>query len=211
MQKLKEIFSVFKLWLDADKKSKFTKILAVLFVFGVAFVGYGLINILFGDDAPPNKPSQKNAPKIEASVMEDKPVAMATSGAGSAKNILHDYILKNPFVEMSQLAKTNLPPVPTPQAVSAPVVQRPTPAPASVPLPAIPSAPVAASAMPAPAQAPSAPVTVQGILTGDDGENMAILSNGQVVSEGDSVAGDKIAFIGGNGITFDNGHSLDYK
>lgn len=92
--------------------------------------------------------------------------------------------------------------------------------PSNIPLPAIPnyngrsyqerqqSAPAAA----APQQRQAGqPVTVQGVGTGSNGSNIAILSDGRVVSEGDSYNDGRIAYIGGDGITFDNGEKLQYK
>lgn len=60
-------------------------------------------------------------------------------------------------------------------------------------------------------QPPASPVTVQGIGTGDNGNNIAILSDGRVVSEGDTYNDGRISYIGGDGITFDNGNKLQYK
>ena len=71
--------------------------------------------------------------------------------------------------------------------------------------------------MPSPAPSSSAPASqggsasVQGVLTGDDGENMAIMSDGRVVQEGDTYQDGRIAYIGGDGITFEDGHSISYK
>lgn len=78
--------------------------------------------------------------------------------------------------------------------------------PSNAPLPQVPSAP---SSVPSSAPASSA-VTVQGILQSDDGSNMAILSDGSIVSEGDSYQDGRIAYIGGDGIQFDNGNTMKY-
>lgn len=51
---------------------------------------------------------------------------------------------------------------------------------------------------------------VSGILTSTDGGNMAIMSDGRVVAAGDSVDSKKIAYIGGDGISFDNGDFWAY-
>lgn len=60
-------------------------------------------------------------------------------------------------------------------------------------------------------QPPASSVTVQGIGTGNNGSNIAILSDGRVVSEGDTYNDGRISYIGGDGITFDNGNKLQYK
>ena len=57
---------------------------------------------------------------------------------------------------------------------------------------------------------PSQQASVQGVITGEDGENMAIMSDGSVVSEGETYQDGRIAYIGGDGITFDDGSSLKY-
>lgn len=52
---------------------------------------------------------------------------------------------------------------------------------------------------------------VQGVFIGQDGKNMAILNDGSIVSEGDSYQDGRIAFIGGDGIKFENGKTIKYK
>lgn len=144
-----------------------------------------------------------------------------------------DISTNNPFVEMSALVKANKEnnqengtgninkvPVPVPSTNN----HRTNTVPRNVPLPSIPSrnnnngignrnttpasAPVPA---PVPAPAPAQSTTVQGVLTGEDGNNMAIMSDGRVVSQGDVYGDGKIAFIGGDGIQFDNGETMSYK
>ena len=61
---------------------------------------------------------------------------------------------------------------------------------------------------PSGASSNSKPTTVQGIMTGADGENMAILSDGSVVTAGESFNDNRIAWIGGDGVKFDDGSSL---
>lgn len=51
---------------------------------------------------------------------------------------------------------------------------------------------------------------VQGVLTADGGGNIAIMSDGRVVGEGDSIDNHRIAYIGGDGISFDNGDFWSY-
>ena len=91
--------------------------------------------------------------------------------------------------------------------------------PSNIPLPAIPhynghiNYQERPQSIPAPAIAikPEQPITVQGIGTGNSGNNIAILSDGRVVSEGDTYNDGRITYIGGDGITFDNGEKLQYK
>lgn len=91
----------------------------------------------------------------------------------------------------------------------------------SIPLPAIPnmsgSIPMPSFQAPSMAQAGPAAVSqgagdrVSGIITGNDGSNVAIMGNGQVVSQGDNYGDGRIAYIGGDGIKLDNGRSITYK
>ncbi len=53
-------------------------------------------------------------------------------------------------------------------------------------------------------------ISVQGVATGDNG-NIAIMGDGRVVSEGDIYKDDRIAYIGGDGIVFDNGKKISYE
>ena len=89
--------------------------------------------------------------------------------------------------------------------------------PSNIPLPAIPhynghiNYQERPQSIPAPAIKPEQPITVQGIGIGNSGNNIAILSDGRVVSEGDTYNDGRIAYIGGDGILFDNGEKLQYK
>lgn len=89
--------------------------------------------------------------------------------------------------------------------------------PSNIPLPAIPhynghiNYQERPQSIPAPAIKPEQPITVQGIGIGNSGNSIAILSDGRVVSEGDTYKDGRIAYIGGDGITFDNGKKLQYK
>lgn len=171
----------------------------------------------------------KNAKKTE------KSADTAKNAIHIAGPSLEDLLRVNPFVELhssgnpettsSSTVASNmpLPAIPgrkiennimssTKAAVVAPSFAR-----GSVPLPAIPrnsSVPVPSSKLPS--SVPSASsngssASVQGVLTGDDGNNIAILSDGRVVETGDMVGSDRISYIGGDGIQLDNGHSIDYK
>lgn len=54
-------------------------------------------------------------------------------------------------------------------------------------------------------------VGIQGILQGQGGKNIAILSDGRIVSEGDSYQNSRIAVIGGAGIVLSNGEKIAYE
>lgn len=142
----------------------------------------------------------------------------------------------NPFVEV---ASGNVVPTGETNAVkpvagnlTLPAIAAPRPsvpsysAPASSSLPAIPAINPRPSSLPVPGElnvkVPPAPdsssstssgssVSVQGVMTGEDGTNIAILSDGTVVGEGETYHDGRIAYIGGDGIRFDNGDKLEYK
>ena len=132
-------------------------------------------------------------------------------------------VMVNPFVEVgagstpAQVA-ASLPKVP---GGNVPAISRYS---GNGSLPQIPSynpRPNIPSGVPMPASAPgsapqvSAPSgnqpTVQGIVTGDDGNNMAIMSDGSVVSAGESYKDGRVAYIGGDGIKFENGSSMKFN
>ena len=52
---------------------------------------------------------------------------------------------------------------------------------------------------------------VQGVITTDNGKNIAIMSNGEVLSEGERYLDGRIAYIGGDGIEMDNGRKIKLK
>ena len=136
--------------------------------------------------------------------------------------------LVNPFVDISLLKKAganpdgtiptmgNEAPVPATSLPSIPnssyprYTENPRPS-----LPAIPSLGSLPSVPNVPSSAPQGPAArpneVQGVITGSDGQNMAIMGDGTIVSEGETDNDGRIAYIGGDGIKFDDGSSLDYK
>lgn len=57
----------------------------------------------------------------------------------------------------------------------------------------------------------TAQAQIQGISINKDGEGMAIMSNGQILSEGDTYQDGRIAYIGGDGIRFSDGRFIKYE
>ena len=50
-----------------------------------------------------------------------------------------------------------------------------------------------------------------GLITKPNGESIAIMGDGTVLSEGDTYKGDRrVTFIGGDGITFDDGNTVPF-
>lgn len=165
----------------------------------------------------------------------NQPVAMSGNDdlSESEDYVLNQDILAvNPFVQIEKLAPLNgsrvvsnggmspvvgaraLPAIPnssSPVQASVPSMYRSS-TPALPPIPSI--APSSITPLPSsdskPSQNSSPAVTVQGVFTGSDGNNMAILSDGSVVSEGESYLDGRIAYIGGDGIKFDDGKTMNY-
>lgn len=180
-------------------------------------LGYTVVNF-FSDKPAPQTPS----------IPETQQGAEKTTDSAAAGTIsihepgLDDLLKVNPFVELKNMAivaSSGMPLPAIPQgAESRSGSGLSSFAPHSIPLPAIPghnSVPVPSSSMPS--SSPPAPASqsgaanVRGILTGDDGENIAIMSDGRVVQKGDTYHDGRIAYIGGDGITFEDGHSISYK
>lgn len=196
----------------------------------LAILGLGFSYLYLGDDVANIPPTDPNAPAISTeSTPKEKGAAAPTPIAAGAD------ITVNPFVYDRNLPKLasaegskavpatsvpqgSLPRIPTSssspsyQASSMPSYEAPRPS-----LPAIPSGgatPPAVSTPPASignGAAPQKSASVQGVFTGSDGQNMAIMSDGTVVSEGDTYHDGRIAYIGGDGIKFDDGSSMEYK
>ncbi len=81
----------------------------------------------------------------------------------------------------------------------------------SVPYPVIPEG-MAAMPGPAPEAPPANSNVVQGVITGsNESENLAIMGDGRVVSVGETFNDGRIAFIGGDGITFEDGSQIKMK
>lgn len=125
--------------------------------------------------------------------------------AGKEEYIFPERILQvNPFVKIkdfndASLGAKGLPAIPHSAAGLPPTV-------GSIPVPEIPDRPTP------PKEIPSARsnVTVTGIVTGSGGNNIAILSDGTVVAEGETYNDGRIAYIGGDGIQFEDGRIMDY-
>lgn len=84
---------------------------------------------------------------------------------------------------------------------------------AALPLPSVPAPPIlTAPTDQAGARSSSAVqgAAVQGVIIGNSGDNMAILSNGSLVQEGDEFMQSRIAAIGQDGIRLENGQKISY-
>lgn len=169
--------------------------------------------------------SPAKGPKAPVQQQAAAPDPQADNSKSNAQPLasLGGTVMVNPFVELgagatpAQVA-ANLPKVP---GGNVPAISRYS---GNGSLPQIPSynpRPNIPSGIPMPASAPSstpqvsAPSsnqpTVQGVVTGDDGNNMAIMSDGSVVSAGESYKDGRVAYIGGDGIKFENGSSMKFN
>lgn len=123
----------------------------------------------------------------------------------------------NPFIELNQLKKTVNGVAPNTNVTrnNAPLPVIPAMSAGNIPLPAIPSMPSLSNGIDLPSAEPAKPqkqqASVQGVLTGNDGKNVAIMNDGTVLSAGDTYNDNRVAYIGGDGVEFDNGNTLQYK
>lgn len=191
--------------------------LTVLLPATVLFFIYGI----FTNASTPDTPTQKHPPaatQTAENIAEPQPMLQEVDN-GQKGSVLS----QNPFVESSKLAMMDMgdfqPSMPMPSMGMGDLPSIPS-SPSYLPrpsvtasLPAIPRANTPTPSVPKPPapQKQENQATVSGVLTGEDGNNMAIMSDGKVVSEGDSYNGNRIAYIGGDGIKFDNGHAIGYK
>ena len=141
----------------------------------------------------------------------EKPPVAEEGGAQVASYVNEqDSIFINPFIDSEKLAEMQKNAQPVGNVVTGGN---------SASLPAIPSSrpdipafnpPALPSSMGGGTPAP-APATVQGVMVGNDGNSVAILSDGNVVSAGETYNDNRIAYIGGDGIHFENGNIMEYK
>lgn len=179
---------------------------------------------------------QQTKPKANTTAKQDKKQEQTEKTDQEAVHVtspsLEELLRVNPFVELHMTASAAentgestiasnmpLPAIPGRSRENQIMAETKAAAPSasssrSVPLPAIPrngNVPSPSVRMPSSSAAGGSNPTVQGVLTGDDGSNIAILSDGRVVEAGDKIGNDSISYIGGDGIQLNNGHSLDYK
>ena len=145
-----------------------------------------------------------------------EPVAVKGSESNSSLSVAGDIFTVNPFIEIKEfdVSKDNIADM---AAAHNPGTVPAMPRSTNIPLPAIPNHPMQAGipqvSNPSSNQPPASSdrIAVQGIAMGENGSNIAIMSDGKVVSEGDVYRDNRIAYIGGDGITFDNGTKVRYE
>lgn len=191
--------------------------LAVLIIM-IGIFGYLFVSVM-GNHSSPEKTSNIQKPEENTSLSSTEMLALDDK----------DAIFINPFIETSQLnnaasnsdGSKNLPTIPAFPASSNPVTAASKPALPAIPgngnypRPNIPSfkppsmAPAGSGSTNSSVPQQSA-ATVQGVMTGENGNSMAIMSDGAIVSAGETYNDGRIAYIGGDGIHFENGNILKY-
>ncbi len=138
--------------------------------------------------AKPNPTQGKPAPQKKEDEKKDQPIVLASSSLFG----------ENPFVEMTILSEEHkaeqgkFPAIPS---------NIPVPNVSNIPIPPPPSG----ISVPTPA---AAPPVVTGTIEASNGAKISLMSDGQVITDGDSSDG-HIAYIGGGNAKFDDGKSLD--
>lgn len=194
-----------------DKKInlKVTLLAAVITALGVLGTYKYVIAPVNSIPAAPVSVQNEQAQRSDA----DKKEAAASSGRGA---------MINPFIDKSSIKElmpgingdlpvigdshqagrttaNNLPPVPVIPQMPRSNTQM------SMPMPQ------AQAALPQSSAKTRDNASIQGIITSADGDNMAIMGDGTVVSAGESYNDNRISYIGGDGIHFANGSSIRFS
>ena len=211
--------------MEIETKIENPRKVAVYLAVTAVCIGYTVFNLIGGK--PKTVQPNDNSP-AEVSQLTEQPqdgaenaVIRNDSQNQTGKDVIFagDITSVNPFIEMSTLSKAAAQTASNASKVSNTAHFSSSAPVGNIPLPQIPNMQgrlpqVGTAAMPS-GNIPAAPAasasSVQGVLTGGSGKNMAIMSNGQVVSEGDTFQDGRIAYIGGDGVHFEDGHVLGYK
>lgn len=203
---------------DESKQKKVVAILAA--VLAVLFLLGSLLNGNSGEKA--SKKPIKTAASAEKVVVQNKQSVNVTEPAGKKGEIKGSVDIAQiyPFVDPNAgkggvvMAANGTMPAINSGSNGLPAIPnyQPVPNVGNIPLPAISNAPTMAtnSMMPPGTINGMKQNVVQGVLTSDSGKNMAIMSDGKVVQEGDTYGGERISYITGEGVHFDNGNDISY-
>lgn len=157
---------------------------------------------------PVQEPAQKPQPTASAASESKQETVMLP-----AQDVASGIFGSNPFIDLSSLRSIvsasagamELPRFGANRNMALPDVPRPAVSPDLIPSPGeirTPAGPVGSAAA-----APS----MGGLIKSADGSAIAIMGDGTVLSEGDTYKGDRrVTFIGGDGITFDDGNSIAF-
>ena len=175
-----------------------------------------------------NGKQSENA-KRPSHVQQSKDPQKEASAGPALTSLPNTSVMENPFVEVnaeiiSIPASAKQMDVPS-STTTIPLIgmgSTPSSMPAipSTPRPSVPTKTMKIPLTPTPStssaeEEPAAPVdknSIQGVITSSNpSENVAIMGDGRVVSVGETFNDGRIAYIGGDGITFDNGTRLDFR
>ncbi|MBP2629488.1 MAG: hypothetical protein H6Q70_116 [Firmicutes bacterium] len=197
--------------LKTNKKARY-----IFYVVGISLCVF-IISYVYITFIAPTPPVPVQKPSVAQS--QSKKVV------SSMNNTDNDISKINPFIELSEIkagnsVQGNSNPAPVVASGNAGLPQIPgsftRPNIGSVQLPLISSNNMVASGFPT-LPASTAPQSVQqqsqikGVLTGSNGNNIAIMADGKIISEGDTYQDGRIEQIGGDGIAFTDGHTISYK
>ena len=155
-------------------------------------------------------------------ILNDKPAEKKMTQVKKNKNATAEAIPKNPFISNKEISTKAAEKFAGESKAEAVVVSQVT---TPVTLPQIPKTQIQMQPIKIPKAETSRiinPMTmetqevksegnVQGIITTDGGKNIAIMSNGEVLTEGERYLDGRIAYIGGDGVEMDNGKKIKLK
>lgn len=195
--------------LEGPPKFAFLGIVTALLVFMI-FTG---IKMFRGGSKPANKlpdlPPPVETPATTSSTPPDNPTQVASAVPMAGAPGTTGGIMDNPFTEQGLNDLSN-PENPNPTIVNNPPIQSRT-------LPTIPAmsrSNIPAGGVPMPSSAPDVSQpdksrVVSGVITGSNAsDNIAIMGDGTIVKVGETYNDGRIAFIGGDGITFEDGTQI---
>lgn len=207
--------------IEIDFQVKNKKKMVILGSLAIVLLLFSVYNAISSSEkvlysAPGNGVEHNNNSVHAEQTASGEPVAVKGSESNSSLSVAGDIFTVNPFIESKEfdVSKDNIADM---AAAHNPGTVPAMPRSTNIPLPAIPNHPMQAGipqvSNPSSNQPPASSdrIAVQGIAMGENGSNIAIMSDGKVVSEGDVYRDNRIAYIGGDGITFDNGTKVRYE
>ena len=196
--------------------------LIAIFLFVLAFL-FAILAGYFAYVFHQEKLSKNSPDDVDKSTVlntEPQNQQVITSGSDIAK--VYPFILPDGSVVSSNAVNgvngiNSVPHIQQRMTSSLPAIPNYQPRPEGLPMPNLPAIPSSGSGFVMSQNSVQNPISkspnsdeVQGVFTGDSGSNMAIMSDGKIVKEGDTYQGERIVYIGNDGIQFDNGNSISY-
>lgn len=206
---------------EIENKKKAGAYLAVMAI----CVGFTAVNLV-GKASRALSPTQPNKTQAQTTVKQNAPIPIEDKSQnitiGNSVLSLDNLLAVNPFVEMnnidplenSEKARAQNQRIRVTQEGSGehPVTYGPT---GSIPLPNIGSA-----GKPLDMEIPTMPragsvrgdrSSVKGIMSDENGNAMAIMSDGKIIQSGDTYNGNTVSEVNDGGVIFDDGSTLAYK